>query len=60
MGAGTRDDRCGRLKSRQTLSGHEDSVYDVCFAPTDNHPASRGRDGPVILWRPDGSIDGRR
>ena len=48
-----------QMKSRQTLSGHEDSVYDVCFAPTDNRLASSGRDGQVILWRPDGSIDRR-
>ena len=47
------------MKSRQTLSGHEDSVYDICFAPTDNRLASSGRDGQVILWRPDGSIDRR-
>jgi tetratricopeptide (TPR) repeat protein len=47
------------MKSRQTLSGHEDSVYDVRFAPKDNRLASAGRDGQVIVWRPDGSIDRR-
>jgi WD40 repeat protein len=42
------------LSCIHTLSGHKNSVFTVCYHPTDNYLLSGGRDAHLKIWSTDG------